>query len=102
MFELLDSPSVTTDKEVTIRESESETLNCTASGKPTPKVGDYKWTLPNGNITNSQQFKITEAKKGHTGHYRCNVSVRSDIYGLLNGSSDTIVTIQCKYLFQNG
>ena len=99
MFELLDSPSVTTDKEVTIRESESETLNCTASGNPTPKVGDYNWTLPNGTSTKSKTFKITGAKKGDTGHYRCNVRVRSDVYGLLNGSSDTIVTIQCKYLF---
>ena len=101
MFDSLDSPSVTTPGAVTIRESESKTLTCTASGDPTPAYMDYKWIHPDGTITKSKQLEIRGATKDDTGRYRCQVSVRSEVYGLLNGTSDTMVTVQCKLTIQN-
>ena len=96
MFDTSDPPSVTTPGTVTLRKSESKTLTCTASGNPTPAVSDYKWIHPDGAITKSKQLEIRGATKDDTGRYRCQASVRCDVYGLLNGSSDTMVTVQCK------
>ena len=81
-----------------IHESESKTLTCIAVGNPAPAVNDYKWIRPDGTITKSQHLVIRGAIKDDTGRYRCQVSVRSDVYGILvNGTSDTLVTVQCKY-----
>ena len=101
MFDSLDSPSVTTAGIVTVHESESKTLTCTSSGNPTPAVSDYKWIHPDGTITKSKQLEIRGATKDDTGRYRCQVSVRSEVYGLLTGTSDTLVTVQCKLSIQN-
>ena len=99
-FLFLDFPSVTTPGTVTINESESKILTCTASGNPTPAVSDYKWIHPDGTITKSKQLEIRGATKDDTGRYRCQVSVRSEVYGLLNGTSNTMVTVQCKFKIQ--
>ena len=100
MYNVSDSPNVTIAAAITIRESESKTLTCTASGNPTPAVGDYKWIHPNRTVTKSKDLEIREATKDDTGRYRCQVSVRSEVYGLLNGTSDTMVTVLCKLTIQ--
>ena len=88
MFDSLDYPSITTAGIVTVRESESKTLTCTASGNPSPADGDYKWIHLDGTITKSKQLEIRGATKDDRGRYRCQVSVRSE--------ATFILTVSCE------
>ena len=82
---------------LTLREFQTQTLNCSADSNPAPRDSDFKWTNHNGFVkASSSQLRIVQATKQDTGSYICHVSVRSEEYGLLNGSATTRVTVQCK------
>ena len=82
---------------IEIREFESHTVNCTATANPSPTPNDYKWFNPDGYLnTSSSELTITRATKENAGQYICHVSVRSNEYGPLNGTSLTMVTVLCK------
>ena len=94
---LSDSPRVVASTPLTLQEFQTQTLNCSADSNPAPRDSNFKWTNQNGFVNASlPQLRIVQATKHDTGPYMCHVSVRSEEYGLLNGSATTRVTVQCK------
>ena len=93
------SPRVSSPGRIEIREFESKTITCTGISNPAPVFNDYKWFDLDGYL-NSSSAELTNirATKEDAGQYMCHVSVRSDEYGLLNGTSLTTVTVLCKLL----
>ena len=93
------SPRVSSPGRIEIREFESKTITCTGIGNPVPVSSDYQWFGPDGYLNSSSpEVTIIRATKEHAGQYTCHVSVRSDKYGLMNGTSHTTVTVLCKLL----
>ena len=97
-FFLSVSPRVSSPGRIKIREFKSKTITCTSIGNPAPVFSDYKWFGPDGYLNSSSpEVTVIRATKEYAGRYTCHVSVRSNEYGLLNGTSHTTVTVLCKY-----
>ena len=93
----LDSPRATSPFRTEIRVFESKTLVCQAFANPAPISNDYKWYNPDGHINSStSELTFTRTTRMDAGNYTCHVRVRSNTYGSLIGTSNTIVTVLCK------
>lgn len=68
-------------------------IKCTETCWPSCNV---KWTGPNGFSFNSDNLKLANIQKTHSGQYRCQVE---NVVGNLNTQFIT-VTVQCKYYFE--
>ena len=91
------SPRTSSPDRIEISEYESETITCTATANPAPVSNDYKWFNPDGYLnSSSSELTVSRATKKDVARYTCHVSVRSNEYGLLNGTSHTTVTVLCK------
>ena len=91
------SPRVSSPAIIEISEFASTKVSCTATANPAPVSRDYKWFNPDGNLnSSSSELTVTRVTKEDAGQYICHVSVRSNGYGLLNGTSHTTVTVLCK------
>ena len=92
------SPRASSPDKLEVREFESKTLVCTATANPLPTSNDYKWFNPDGYLnSSSSELRITRATKEDAGRYVCHVSVRRNEFGLLNGTSHTLVTVLCEF-----
>ena len=97
LYSCLVSPRVSSPAITEIREFDSTTVSCTATANPAPVSSDYKWFNPDGYLnSSSSELRVTRSTKEDAGQYICHVSVRSNGYGLLNGTSSTMVTVLCK------
>ena len=91
------SPRASSPDRIGINEYESKAITCTATANPAPVSSDYKWFNPDGYLnSSSSELTIPRALKEDAGGYTCHVSARSNEYGLLNGTSHTIVTVLCE------
>ena len=91
------SPRVSSPDRIEIHEFDSTTVTCTAAANPAPVSNDYKWFNPDGyQNSSSSELTVTRAIKKDAGGYICHVSVWSNEYGLLNGTSHTMVNVLCK------
>ena len=91
------SPRVSSPARTEICEFESKTVVCTGTANPSPVSNDYKWLHLDGyKNSSSSELTVTRATKKDAGRYTCQISVRSNEYGLLNGTSHTMVNVLCK------
>ena len=91
------SPRASSPDRIEIHEYESEAITCIATANPAPVSSDYKWFNPDGYLnSSSSELTVTRSTKKDSGRYTCHVSVRSNEYGLLIGTSHSTVTVLCK------
>ena len=94
-----DFPRVRTTEQVTVRELQPVTVNCSADSNPAPGSNSYRWLNQKNELKSStSKLQIDRATKLDSGQYTCRVSVQSAEYGPLNGSSSTLLTVLCKFI----